>query len=144
MDIINDVIRPYKSNKNMSKTEQIEHLKQLNRARRNKCYRKKKLEQLKLKQQQSPKFTIQEIDLDDNCLENVCIGGDIDENKDIVDNDIELLSALYETITTEPINKELLEAIDVLEEDLEIEEEDKLNFDGFFDISSDYDSSDND
>jgi hypothetical protein len=129
MDIINDVIRPYKSNKNMSKTEQIEHLKQLNRARRNKCYRKKKIEQLKLKQQQSPKFTIQKIDWD---------------NEDIVDNDVELLSTLYETISTEPNNKELLEAIDVLEEELEIEEEDKLNFNGIFDISSDYDSSDND
>tara|TARA_R110002110_G_scaffold324368_1_gene536449 strand:- start:5853 stop:6242 length:390 start_codon:yes stop_codon:yes gene_type:complete len=129
MDIINDVIRPYKSNKNMSKTEQIEHLKQLNRARRNKCYRKKKLEQLKLKQQQSPKFTIQKIDWD---------------NEDVVNNDIELLSSLYETITTEPNNKELLEAIDVLEEELEIEEEDKLNFNGIFDSSSDYDSSDND
>ena len=132
MDIINDVIRPYKSNKNMSKTEQIEHLKQLNRARRNKCYRKKKLEQLKLKQQQSPKFTIQKIDWD---------------NEDIVDNDVELLSTLYETISTEPNNKELLElleAIDVLEEELEIQEEDKLNFNGIFDISSDYDSSDND
>ena len=132
MDIINDVIRPYKSNKNMSKTEQIEHLKQLNRARRNKCYRKKKLEQLKLKQQQSPKFTIQKIDWD---------------NEDIVDNDVELLSTLYETISTEPNNKELLElleAIDVLEEELEIQEEDKLNFNGIFDSSSDYDSSDND
>ena len=113
----------------MSKTEQIEHLKQLNRARRNKCYRKKKLEQLKLKQQQSPKFTIQKIDWD---------------NEDIVDNDVELLSTLYETISTEPNNKELLEAIDVLEEELEIEEEDKLNFNGIFDSSSDYDSSDND
>jgi hypothetical protein len=44
-----DIIRPYKSNKNMTETERIEHLKQLNRARRNRAYRKKKMEQLKIK-----------------------------------------------------------------------------------------------
>jgi len=59
-----DIIRPYKSNKNMTETERIEHLKQLNRARRNRAYRKKKMEQLKLKQQQALKFTIQKINLD--------------------------------------------------------------------------------
>ena len=35
--------REYKSNKNMTEFERIEHLKQLNRVRRNKCYIQKKL-----------------------------------------------------------------------------------------------------
>ena len=133
MDIINDVIRPYKSNKNMSKTEQIEHLKQLNRARRNKCYRKKKLEQLKLKQQQSPKFTIQKIDWDNNCID--------EEDTDSVEEDIKTLMDFYECIAIEPNDKEILEAIDILEDKLNIDEDEKLNANEDFDStdSSDYD-----
>lgn len=60
-----DIIRPYKSNKNMTEIERIEHLKQLNRARRNRAYRKKKMEQLKNKQQQEPKITIKKVNLDE-------------------------------------------------------------------------------
>ena len=43
-----DIIKTYKSNKNMTETERIEHLKQLNRVRRNRAYRKKKMDQLKM------------------------------------------------------------------------------------------------
>ena len=108
-----DIIRPYKSNKNMTETERIEHLKQLNRARRNRAYRKKKMEQHKLKQQQAPKFTIQKINLDE----------DIDSDEE----DTKTLLELYEYIAEEPNDKEILEAIDILEDKLEIDEDEKLN-----------------
>ena len=108
-----DIIRPYKSNKNMTEIERIEHLKQLNRARRNRAYRKKKMEQHKLKQQQAPKFTIQKINLDE----------DIDSDEE----DTKTLLELYEYIAEEPNDKEILEAIDILEDKLEIDEDEKLN-----------------
>ena len=120
-----DIIRPYKSNKNMTETERIEHLKQLNRARRNRAYRKKKMEQHKLKQQQAPKFTIQKINLDE----------DIDSDEE----DTKTLLELYEYIAEEPNDKEILEAIDILEDKLEIDEDEKLNAYDSTD-SSDYDS----
>ena len=108
-----DIIRPYKSNKNMTEIERIEHLKQLNRARRNRAYRKKKMEQIKLKQQQAPKITIQKINLDE----------DIDSDEE----DTKTLLELYEYIAEEPNDKEILEAIDILEDKLEIDEDEKLN-----------------
>jgi len=125
-----DIIRPYKSNKNMTETERIEHLKQLNRARRNRAYRKKKMEQLKLKQQQAPKFTIQKINLD----EDIEIDSDEEDTKTLLE--------LYEYITEEPNDKEVLEAINILEDKLDIDEDEKLNTNGDFDSSdsSDYDS----
>lgn len=131
-----DIIRPYKSNKNMTETERIEHLKQLNRARRNRAYRKKKMEQLKLKQQQAPKFTIQKINLDE----------DIEIDSD--EEDTKTLMELYEYIAEEPNDKEILEAINILEDKLDIDEDEKLNTNGDFDSSdssvssdsSDYDS----
>ena len=110
-----DIIRPYKSNKIMTETERIEHLKQLNRARRNRAYRKKKMEQYKLKEQQAPKFTIQKINLDE----------DIDFDSD--EEDTKTLLELYEYIAEEPNDKEILEAIDILEDKLEIDEDEKLN-----------------
>jgi len=121
-----DIIRPYKSNKNMTEPEKIEHLKQLNRARRNRAYRKKKMEQLKIKQQQSPKFTIKKVNLDE-------------EDTDSDEEDIKTLTDLYEYIAIEPNDKEVLEAIDILEDKLEIDENEKLNIDGIFDSDSDSD-----
>ena len=130
-----DIIRPYKSNKNMTETERIEHLKQLNRARRNRAYRKKKMEQLKLKQQQAPKITIQKIDWCNNSIEE-----DIDSDEE----DTKTLLELYEYITEEPNDKEILEAIDILEDKLGIDEDEKLNTNGDFDSSDSSDSSDTD
>jgi len=127
-----DIIRPYKSNKNMTETERIEHLKQLNRARRNRAYRKKKMEQLKLKQQQAPKFTIQKINLDE----------DIEIDSD--EEDTKTLMELYEYIAEEPNDKEILEAINILEDKLDIDEDEKLNTNGDFDSSDSSDSSDYD
>ena len=133
-----DIIRPYKSNKNMTETERIEHLKQLNRARRNRAYRKKKMEQLKLKQQQAPKFTIQKIDWCNNCIE------EDDNDVNSIDEDTKTLTDLYDCITIEPNDKEILEAIDILEDKLGIDEDEKLNANGDFDSSDSNDSSDYD
>jgi len=49
---------------------------------------------------------------------------------------------LYEYITEEPNDKEVLEAINILEDKLDIDEDEKLNTNGDFDSSdsSDYDS----
>ena len=128
-----DIIRPYKSNKNMTETERIEHLKQLNRARRNRAYRKKKLEQIKLKQQQEPKITIKKIDWCNNCIDEEDIYSD--------EEDIKTLTDLYEYIAIEPNDKEVLEAITILEDKLEIDEDEKLNtFDIDIDSDSDCDS----
>jgi len=128
-----DIIRPYKSNKNMTETERIEHLKQLNRARRNRAYRKKKMEQLKLKQQQAPKFTIQKINLDEEDKEDI--------------GDEELLVYLLENVKFDNSKEDNdnLELIDILEDKLEIDEDEKLNANIDFDssyssYSSDYDS----
>jgi hypothetical protein len=118
-----DIIKTYKSNKNMTETERIEHLKQLNRVRRNRCYRKKKMEQLKIKQQQSSKITTQKVNLD--------------EDTDSDEEDTKTLLELYEYITEEPNDKEILEAIDILEDKLCIDEKDKLNT---YDSDSDSDS----
>ena len=120
-----DIIKTYKSNKNMTETERIEHLKQLNRVRRNRCYRKKKLEQIKLKQQQSSKLTIKKVNLD----EDIEIDSDEEDTKTLLE--------LYEYITEEPNDKEILEAIDILEDKLCIDEKDKLNT---YDSDSDSDS----
>jgi hypothetical protein len=115
-----DIIRPYKSNKNMTETERIEHLKQLNRARRNRAYRKKKMEQLKIKQQQEPKITIQKIDWCNNC---------IDEEDKEDKEDEEFLVYLLENVKFDNSEEdnEILEAIDILEDKLNIDEEEKLN-----------------
>lgn len=124
-----DIIRPYKSNKNMTEFERIEHLKQLNRARRNKCYRKKKIEQLKLKQQQAPKFTIQKIDWDNE---------DKEDKEEI--EDVDLLVYLLENVKFDNSKKdnENLELIDILEDKLDIDEDEKLNaHDSSSDSSSD-------
>ena len=125
-----DIIRPYKSNKNMTEIERIEHLKQLNRARRNRAYRKKKMEQIKLKQQQAPKITIQKINLDE----------DIDSDEE----DTKTLLELYEYIAEEPNDKEILEAIDILEDKLNIDKNEKLNTNEDFDSSDSSYSSDSD
>ena len=127
-----DIIRPYKSNKNMTEIERIEHLKQLNRARRNRAYRKKKMEQIKLKQQQAPKITIQKINLDEDT--------EIDSDEE----DTKTLLELYEYIAEEPNDKEILEAIDILEDKLNIDENEKLNTNEDFDSSDSSYSSDSD
>jgi len=103
----------------MSDTERIEHLKKLNTERVKKYYRKKKMEQLKIKQQEIPKFTLQKVNLDE------------DINSD--EEDTKTLTELYEYIAEEPNNKEILEVIDIFEDKLGIE--DKLNA---CDSSSDY------
>ncbi len=133
MDIINinDVVRPYKSNKDMTEIERLLHLNNLNRVRRNRCYRKKKLEQLKLKQQQEQKNTIKKVNLDEEHL-----------NSD--EEDTKALTDLYEYITIEPNDKEVLQAIDILEDKLEINEDEKLNANIDFDSSDSSDSSDTD
>ena len=113
-----DIIRPYKSNKNMTETERIEHLKQLNRARRNRHYRKKKMEQLRLKKLQEPTFTIQKMDWCDDSMEE-----DIDSDEE----DAKSLIELYRYIAQEPDDQEILEAIDILEEKLGIYGSKKLN-----------------
>jgi|DEB0MinimDraft_6_1074348.scaffolds.fasta_scaffold168352_2 hypothetical protein len=114
-----DIIRPSKNLKKMSDTERIEHLKKLNTERVKKYYRKKKMEQLKIKQQEIPKFTLQKVNLDE------------DINSD--EEDTKTLTELYEYIAEEPNNKEILEVIDIFEDKLGIE--DKLNA---CDSSSDY------
>ena len=114
-----DIIRPSKNLKKMSDTERIEHLKKLNSERVKKYYRKKKMEQLKIKQQEIPKFTLQKVNLDE------------DINSD--EEDTKTLTELYEYIAEEPNNKEILEVIDIFEDKLGIE--DKLNA---CDSSSDY------
>lgn len=132
-----DIIRPYKSNKNMTEIERIEHLKQLNRARRNRAYRKKKMEQLKIKQQQEPKITIQKIDWCNNSI-------DEEDKEDGDEEDIKTLNDFYEYIIVEPNDKEVLDAIDILEDKLGIDEEEKLNANGDWDSSDSSDSSDSD
>ena len=119
-----DIIRPYKSNKNMTEIERIEHLKQLNRARRNRAYRKKKMEQLKNKQQQAPKITIRKV----NLHEDIEIDSDEEDTKTLME--------LYEYIAEEPNDKEVLQAIDILEDKLGIDEDQKLNVNIDFDSSS--------
>ena len=124
-----DIIRPYKSNKNMTETERIEHLKQLNRARRNRAYRKKKMEQHKLKQQQAPKFTIQKIDWDNEDK----------EDKEEIEN-VDLLVYLLENVKFDNSKEdnENLELIDILEDKLDIDEDEKLNaYNSSSDSSSD-------
>jgi hypothetical protein len=130
-----DIIRPYKSNKNMTEIEKIEHLKQLNRARRNRAYRKKKMEQLKIKQQQAPKITIQKIDWGNNSIE--------EDKEDSDEEHITTLTELYDYMTQKPNDKEVLEAIDILEDILEIDEDEKLNVNGDFDSSDSSDSDSN-
>jgi hypothetical protein len=120
-----DIIRVYKSNKNMTETERKAHIRHLANERQKKLYRKRKLEQLKIKQQQAPKITTQKVNLD--------------EDTDSDEEDTKTLLELYEYITEEPNDKEILEAIDILEDKLGIDEEDKLNVYEDFD-SSDYDS----
>ena len=117
-----DIIRPYKSNKNMTEIERIEHLKQLNRAIRNRAYRKKKMEQLKNKQQQEPKITIKKVNLDEE-----------EDAEDIEDE--ELLVYLLDNVKFDNSKEdnENLELISILEDKLEIDE--KLNT---FDSDSDY------
>jgi hypothetical protein len=116
-----DIIRVHKSNKNMTETERKAHIRHLANERQKKLYRKKKMEQLK---KNEPKITIQKINLDDN------------------DNDIdnqELLIDLLENVTFDNSkdDKERLELIDYLEDELGIE--DKLN-DSDSDNNSDSDS----
>jgi len=120
----------------MTEIERIEHLKQLNRARRNKCYRKKKMEQLKNKQQQSPKFTIKKVNLDEE---------DKEDKEEIEDE--ELLVYLLDNVKFDNSKEdnENLELIAILEDKLEIDEDEKLNANIDFyssdsSYSSDYDS----
>jgi len=129
-----DIIRPYKSNKNMTETERIEHLKQLNRARRNRAYRKKKMEQLKNKQQQEPKITIKKIDWCNNCIEE-----EDKEDKEEIEDEEFLVYLLHNVkFDNSKEDNELLEAIDILEDKLNIDEDKKLNAY----VSRDFDSSD--
>jgi hypothetical protein len=117
-----DIIRPYKSNKNMTETERIEHLKQLNRARRNRAYRKKKMEQLKIKQQQEPKITIKKVNLDEE-----------EDAEDIEDEELFVYLLDNVKFDNSKEDNENLELISILEDKLEIDE--KLNT---FDSDSDY------
>jgi len=89
------------------------------------------LEQLKLKQQQEQKNTIKKVNLDEEHL-----------NSD--EEDTKALTDLYEYITIEPNDKEVLQAIDILEDKLEINEDEKLNANIDFDSSDSSDSSDTD
>jgi hypothetical protein len=66
-----DIIRVYKSNKNMTDVEKQDHIKKLANERQKRAYRKKKIEQFKLKQQQEPPFTIKKIGCDDIDIEDV-------------------------------------------------------------------------
>ena len=124
--------RRNKNLKIMTESERIEHLKQLNRDRRNRCYRKKILQQQNNKQNE-PKITIQKIDWCNNCI--------IEDDNDIdsIDEDTKTLTELYEYIAEEPNDKEVLEAIGILEDKLEIDENEKLNTNGDFDSDSDSD-----
>lgn len=123
-----DIIRVYKSNKNMTEMERKAHIRHLANERQKKHYRKKKMEQLKLKQQEAPKITIQKVNLDDN-----------DDNID----DEELLIDLLENIKFDNSKEdnENLEIIDFLEDKLGIEEDEKLNaFNSDSDNDTDSDS----
>ena len=108
-----DIIRVHKSNKNMTETERKAHIRHLANERQKKLYRKKKMEQLK---KDTPKITIQKINLDD----------------DDIDNE-ELLIDLLEKVKFDNSkdDNDNLELIDYLEDELGIE--DKL-------INSDSDS----
>jgi len=107
-----DIIRTYKSNKNMTETEQKAHIRHLANERQKTRYKKKKMEQLKLKQQEAPKITIQKVNLDDN--------------NDNIKN-LELLVDLMENVKFDNSKEdnENLELIDFLEDKLGIE--DKFN-----------------
>jgi len=110
-----DIIRVYKSNKNMTETERKEHIRHLANERQKKLYRKKKMEQIKLKQQQAPKITIQKINLDEEDKEEI--------------GDEEFLVYLLENVKFDNSKEdnENLELIDILEDKLGIDEDEKLN-----------------
>ncbi len=130
MTDINALVRTYKSNKNMTEIERKAHIKNLANERQKKAYRKKKLEQFLLKQQQSPKFKLQKVNLDEE--------EDVEEiNSD--EEDTICLSNLYEYIGEQPEDKSVLDAIDILEDKLCIDEDKKLNYHKIF--NSDNDSS---
>ena len=92
------------------------------------------MEQLNIKQQEEPKITIKKIDWCNNCID--------EEDTDSDEEDIKTLMDFYECIAIEPNDKEILEAIDILEDKLNIDEDEKLNANEDFDStdSSDYDS----
>ncbi len=112
-----DIIRVYKSNKNMTETERKAHIRHLANERQKKLYRKKKMEQLK---KNEPKITIQKINLDD----------------DDIDNE-ELLIDLLENVKFDNSkdDNDNLEIIDYLADELGLDEDEKLNT---FNSDSDY------
>tara|TARA_R100001463_G_scaffold106632_1_gene161267 strand:- start:260 stop:664 length:405 start_codon:yes stop_codon:yes gene_type:complete len=124
-----DIIRVYKSNKNMTKAEQKEHIKRLANERQKRFYRKKKMEQMK---KNEVKIFTKKINLDDN-------NDDYETDSNIEDN--EYLIELLENVKFDNSenDNEKLEAINILEDKLGVEKYDKL-ISVDIDIDSDSDS----
>ncbi len=124
-----DIIRVYKSNKNMTKAEQKEHIKRLANERQKRFYRKKKMEQMK---KNEVKIFTEKINLDDN-------NDDYETDSNIEDN--EYLIELLENVKFDNSedDNEKLEAINILEDKLGVEKYDKL-ISVDIDIDSDSDS----
>tara|TARA_R110000823_G_scaffold92233_5_gene202478 strand:+ start:76 stop:522 length:447 start_codon:yes stop_codon:yes gene_type:complete len=137
-------VRVYKSNKNMSPSEKKAHTKNLANIRQKRQYRKKKMEQLK---NTSVKITTQKVTLNTNTSispnYDTDTDMDTDSNTDDTD-DYELMLYLIENLKCNNSNEdnENLKLIDLLEDKLKVNQNEKLNANGEFDkyIYSDYDS----
>jgi len=136
------MIRVHKSNKNMTDTERTAHIRHLNNERQKKHYRKRKMEQLK---NTSVKITTQKVNLNTytSISPNYDTDTDTDSNTDEAD-DNELLVYLMENLKCNNSNEdnEKIQLIDLLEDKLGVNENEKLNANGDFDkyIYSDYGS----
>jgi len=135
--------RRNKNLKLMTETERIEHLKQLNRDRRNRCYRKKILQQ---QQQQSNKqneirIRTQKINFDNN--NDQMTESEKEQFTEILHSLIDIFQdeQEWDKLTYEE-QKKISYDIDVYENVLEYKDEDKLNLIKLYngDYDSDYDS----
>ena len=128
----------------MSPSEKKAHTKNLANIRQKRQYRKKKLEQLK---NTSVKITTQKVTLNTNTSispnYDTDTDMDTDSNTDDTD-DYELMLYLIENLKCNNSNEdnENLKLIDLLEDKLKVNQNEKLNANGEFDkyIYSDYDS----
>jgi hypothetical protein len=135
--------RRNKNLKLMTETERIEHLKQLNRDRRNRCYRKKILQQ---QQQQSNKqneirIRTQKINFDNN--NDQMTESEKEQFTEILHSLIDIFQdeQEWDKLTYEE-QKKISYDIDVYENVLDYKDEDKLNLIKLYngDYDSDYDS----
>jgi len=135
-----DIVRPYTHLTSMSPTERQAHIRHLNNQRQRKRYRKKKMEQLK---NTNVKITTKKVNLNTYTTIPPNYDTDTDTDTDEVD-DNELLVYLMENLKCNNSNDdtERLQLIDLLEDKLGVNENEKLNANGEFDkyIYSDYGS----